>query len=96
MVPFQIILRNQQVKSPVQFVFEVENPKYFDFVGAESLQWTLEGSEELFIPMKAAISCPGVHNLQSVKVTIEEDDDDDEPVAFNYAVQWLVTVASKV
>jgi len=73
---------------------EIVQPKYFDFVGAQSLRWTLDGSQELVLPLKAVISCPGVFNLQSIKLFIYEGDDDgSDTVAFDFGVQWMVNVS---
>lgn len=78
----------------MKFVLQVEQPTYFDFVGAQSLQWTLDGSEELTLPMKAVIPCPGVYNLQSLKILVDEvDGDDNDAVAYDFAVQWIVNVS---
>ena len=97
----KIVLRNQLVKSSVKFDVEVLKPKYFDFIGAQCLQWTLEGGQEMELPMKAVISSPGVYNLQSIKVTLEDEKSGEEStdaegsVAYDFGVQWLIHVTSE-
>lgn len=99
--PFKIILRNQLVRSSVTFTVEVLKSKDIGFIGAQTLQWSLEGGEELVLPMKAVISDPGVYDLQSVKVTLVDEDDDEDskdeegPLAFDFGVQWLINVAGE-
>ena len=76
-------------------------PKYFDFIGAQSLEWTLEGGEELELPMKAVIHFPGLYNLQSIKVVLKDEEavedskDEDGTVAYDFGVQWLINVADE-
>ena len=78
----------------MKFEVQVEQPKYFDFIGAQSLQWSLKGSEELTLPMKAVIPNPGVYNLQSLKILIDEGDgDDSDAAAYDFGVQWIVNVS---
>jgi hypothetical protein len=97
--PFKIVLQNQLVKSSVTFDVEVQKPKYFDFIGAQCLQWTLEGGQDLVLPMKAVFPSPGVYNLQTIKVTLKNDEDvmdskdDDGEAAYDFGVQWLINVA---
>jgi len=97
-VPFKVTLRNQFVARSVKFTYEVEKQKYFDIVGAQRLEWTLEAGKELVVPQQAIIPFPGVHNLQSVIITLDEEfqlEGDDEPAAFNFGVQWIINISPK-
>jgi hypothetical protein len=69
---------------------EIVKPQKFDLMGACFFEYTLEGGQELEIPMQAVIVSPGIYNLQSIKVTL--DAASDNPASFDFGVQWLTTV----
>lgn len=89
-VPFEVTARNRLVSAGVDFEFAVERPKTFEFMGADSFQWTFEnGGDELTIPMHAVIPSGGVYNLQQIRVTVQKQD---KKVPYLFPLQWLVTV----
>lgn len=51
--------------------------------------------------MKAVIQEPGIFNLQSLKVTLKDDEDVEEDngaygtMAYDFGVQWLINVSSE-
>jgi hypothetical protein len=72
---------------------EIIKPQKFDLMGACFFEYTLDGGQELEIPMQAVIGFPGIHNLQSIKVTLDAASDD--PASFDFGVQWLTTLTPK-
>jgi len=87
-VPLEITVRNRLVREPVDFVFAVERPETFDFVGPECFKSALSGGEELSIPLRAHIPASGVYNLQRIRLTV----DDDDQITYIFPMQWTVTV----
>lgn len=67
----------------------MERPKAFEFIGAESFQWSLQGGEELAIPMQAIVPRGGVYNLQSVRLTVNKAN---TKVPYLFPLQWIVRV----
>lgn len=67
----------------------MERPKGFEFIGPESFQWSLQGGEELAIPMQAVVPRSGVYNLQSVRLTVNKVD---KKVPYLFPLQWIVRV----
>ena len=61
----------------------------FDFIGAECFRWSLQGGEELTIPMQAVVSKGGVYNLQSVRLTVDKSE---KKVPYLFPLQWIVRV----
>jgi hypothetical protein len=91
---FQVVLllvklQNQLVSSKVDFRLGVSASPTFEIIGMESTLMSLEGGEELTIPLQALIPRPGVHNLQRLEVKLEQ-----ELGSYSFPEsQWLVSVA---
>jgi hypothetical protein len=77
------------VESAVDFQFCAEQPDCFELIGAERFNATLEGGDELTIPLEALVQSAGVYNLQQVRLTVSVDD---AVVPYLFPLQWLVTV----
>lgn len=90
-VPLEVTVRNRLIDSAVDFEFAIDRPERFDFIGSECFQWSLEGSEELTIPLQAVISTTGVYNLQSIRLTATMED---QKVPYLFPMQWMVQVNS--
>ena len=88
-VSFEVTVRNRLVDAPVDFEFSVERPKTFEFVGAESFAWKLDGGDELTLPLRAVIPVAGVYNLQKIRLTVMKED---KSVPYLFPLQWMVTV----
>jgi hypothetical protein len=89
LVSFEVTVRNRLVDAAVDFEFSVERPKTFEFTGAESFAWNLDGGDELTIPLKAIIPVAGVYNLQKIRLTVVRED---KSVPYLFPLQWMVTV----
>jgi hypothetical protein len=69
----------------------------FELVGVERLILSLEAGKEITIPFEALIPRPGVHNLQTLKLSMikksQQPQQQDE--VYTFPLQWLVTVQDK-
>ena len=88
-VPFEITLRNNLVETPVAFEFSVKRPKMFEVVGSEVFPWTMNGGDEVTIPLQAVIPMPGVYNLQQTHLTVTEAGN---ALQHPCDLQWLVMI----
>lgn len=73
----------------VKFEFAIIRQSDYEFLGAESFEWSLHGGEELIIPLRIVFMSGGLYNLQSVRLTIISKD---EKVPFLFPLQWIVQV----
>ena len=90
-VPFQVTLRNRLLYEPVEFQFSVRGSERFDVVGPECFKSALSGGEELSVSLEALILSPGVYNLQTIRLTVDEGNSP----SYDFPMQWLVTVSQK-
>ena len=73
----------------MKFEFSVERQPEFDFIGAERFTWTLEGGEELTVPMQVELSSSGIYNLQSVRLVVLLED---SRTPYVFPLQWILRV----
>lgn len=92
-VPLSVKLRNRLVDESVEFKVKLDRDDSFDFVGPEVFKSALSGGEELSIPLEALIPATGVYNLQKVKLTVVEGED--ESKSYVFPMQWIVTVGEQ-
>jgi hypothetical protein len=88
----RISLRNRTVASDIDFELFMEQSSTFELVGVERLLLSLEAGKEITIPFEALIPRPGVHDLQTLKLSIKKQDEA-TPQVYKFPLQWLVTVA---
>jgi hypothetical protein len=91
----RITLRNRTVASDVDFELIMEPSSTFELVGVERLTLSLGAGKEITIPFEALIPRPGVHNLQTLKLNIKNQDDAANPQVYKFSLQWLVTVTDE-
>ena len=77
------------LESPVKFYLAVNENSSVELIGLDTLKLSLDASADITIPFEALISSPGVHNLQSLELTIRQDM---EEHTYRIQQQWLVSV----
>jgi hypothetical protein len=77
------------LESPVKFYVAVDENSPIELIGLDTLKLSLDASADITIPFEALISSPGVHNLQSLQLTIRRDM---EEHTYRIQQQWLVSV----
>jgi hypothetical protein len=87
-VPMKVTLRNRLLESPVDFMFSLE-PTSYDLVGLKMHRFKLDPDGEVTIPLQCLISRPGIFDLQSLRLTVVQGDDE---VTYKLSQQWLVCV----
>jgi len=85
----EVTVRNRLVESPVEFEFALERQADFELIGAERFRWTLDGGDEIVVPLHAIMSSSGIYNLQSLRLTVFVDN---LQVPYLFPFQWIVKV----
>jgi hypothetical protein len=89
----RITLRNRTIASGIiDFKLIMEQSSTFELIGVEHLILSLEAGKEITIPFEALIPRPGIHNLQTLQLSIKKQDEA-IPQVYKFPLQWLVTVA---
>ena len=81
------------LESPVKFYVSVNENSSVELIGLDTLKLSLEASSDITIPFEALVSSPGVHNLQSLELTIRKDT---EEYTYRIQQQWLVSVVDAI
>ena len=84
-----ITVRNRLIGKAVEFEFSVEQSSEFNLIGAESFHWTLEGGEDITIPLLVEISASGVYNLQNVRLAVKSNG---SKIPYLFPLQWILKV----
>jgi hypothetical protein len=87
----RVTLRNRMLESPVKFYVSVEQHPTFELIGLDMLRLSLEASEDITVPFEAIIPRAGLHNLQSLQLTIRQGQ---EELSYGLQQQWLVDITA--
>jgi hypothetical protein len=86
----EISIRNRLFHSNVNFEFSLKNNPEIDFIGPERFEHVLKAGDEVVFPLKAVLFESGMHNLQCVKLTVNNSDGSKTP--YSFPLQWIVQV----
>lgn len=92
-VPVEVTLRNQMVESSVDFVVSIAEQANMDIIGPERLTLSLKASETITLPFDALLSRGGIHDLQSMHLTIQDSEETKEEISHSLDQQWLVHIS---
>ncbi len=85
-----ISIRNRLFHSSVDFDFSLQSRRDLEFVGPERFNKVLKAGEEVAFPLTAVLFESGMHNLQCVKLIVNNSDGSKTP--FIFPLQWIVHV----
>lgn len=86
----EITIRNRLFHSNVDFEFSLQSRQDLNFIGPERFNEILKAGDEIVFPLKAVLFESGMHNLQCVKLTVNNTDGSKTPYVF--PLQWIVQV----